>query len=71
MLRDRARNVDEHAAEALAEEVRQFAHPLNTKEDLEPLIERMGDARYTDMARAGMLNIVNWRASNCRMRVSC
>src|SRR5215211_70506 len=64
MLRDRARTVNENTVEALAEEVRQFNHPLNTKEDLEPLIERIGDAHFVLLGEAshGTSEYYQWRA---------
>src|SRR5688572_13933818 len=52
MLRDRARHVDEHAANALVEEVRQIARPLNTREDLDPLIDQIGDAHFVLLGEA-------------------
>ena len=63
MLRDRARNVEENEVETLAEEVRQFAHPLRTKEDLDLLIERIGDARFILLGEAshGTSDCYQWR----------
>ena len=64
MLRDRARISEENAVETLAEEARQFAHPLNTKEDLDPLIERIGDAHFVLLGEAshGTSEYYQWRA---------
>jgi erythromycin esterase len=67
MLRDRTRLLDENTVEppeALAEEVRQLAHPLNTKEDLAPLIERIGDAHFVLLGEAshGTAEYYLWRA---------
>ncbi len=45
MLRDRTQT-EENAVETLVEEVRQISHPLKTAEDLDPLIERIGNARF-------------------------
>jgi erythromycin esterase-like protein len=56
--------MDENAVENLAEEVRQFAHPLKTIEDLDPLIERIGDARFVLLGEAshGTSEYYLWRA---------
>jgi erythromycin esterase len=64
MLRDRARIAEENAVETLVEEVHQFAHPLNTREDLEPLIERIGDAHFVLLGEAshGTSEYYQWRA---------
>jgi erythromycin esterase len=64
MLRNRARLADETAVETLAEEVQQFAHPLNTSEDLNPLIERIGDAHFVLLGEAshGTSEYYQWRA---------
>ena len=64
MLRDRTRRTDEEAVESLAEEVHQIAYPLKTREDLDPLIERIGDARYVLLGEAshGTSEFYQWRA---------
>jgi erythromycin esterase len=64
MLRDRVRTVDENAVAILAEEVRQVAHPLRTREDLDPLIERIGNARFVLLGEAshGTSEFYQWRA---------
>src|ERR671923_1229100 len=64
MLRDRARILDENAVEILAEEVHQFAYPLKTSEDLDPLIERIGDAHFVLLGEAshGTSEYYLWRA---------
>lgn len=51
MLRDRART-GESSAGILAEEVRQVAQPLKTVEDLDPLLERIGNARFVLLGEA-------------------
>src|SRR5215216_6233513 len=64
MLRDRTRVADDSGVEMLAEEVTQLAHPLNTKEDLDPLIERIGDAHFVLLGEAshGTSEYYQWRA---------
>src|SRR5688572_17768794 len=64
MLRDRARAWDKNAVQTLAEEVREFAHPLKTSEDLDPLIERIGDAQFVLLGEAshGTSEYYQWRA---------
>jgi erythromycin esterase len=64
MLRDRARTIDENAVATLAAEVQQFAHPLRTREDLDPLIERIGDAHFVLLGEAshGTSEYHQWRA---------
>jgi erythromycin esterase-like protein len=64
MLRDRVRTVDENAVSTLAEEVQQFAQPLRTREDLNPLIERIGNARFVLLGEAshGTSEFYQWRA---------
>jgi len=64
MLRDRARTIDEDAVETLAAEVRQFAYPLKTREDLDPLVERIGDAHFVLLGEAshGTSEYYQWRA---------
>lgn len=64
MLRDRVRFTDHTAVENLAEEARQFAHPLKTRADLDPLIERVGDAHFVLLGEAshGTSEYYQWRA---------
>jgi erythromycin esterase-like protein len=64
MLRDRVRTVDHNEVEALAEEVRQFARPLSTKEDLDLILERIGDDHYVLLGKAshGTSEYYQWRA---------
>lgn len=64
MLRERTRTIDENVMKALAEEVRQLAHPLRTREDLDPLIERIGDAHFVLLGEAshGTSEYYRWRA---------
>src|SRR5688572_11750 len=61
MLRDR---MEANASADLIRETRQFAHPLKTKEDLDPLIERIGDARFVLLGEAshGTSEYYQWRA---------
>ena len=51
-LSDRSWSVDEAAVNTLAEEAKQFADPLKTREDLDPLIERIGDAHFVLLGEA-------------------
>jgi erythromycin esterase len=64
MLRNRVRMTDETVVERLVEEVQQFAHPLNTNEDLDPLMERIGDAHFVLLGEAshGTSEYYQWRA---------
>ena len=64
MLRDLARTADETSVQTLAEQVRQIAYPLRTKEDLDPLIERIGDAQFVLLGEAshGTSEYYQWRA---------
>jgi erythromycin esterase len=61
MLRDRT---EANISEDLIQETRQFAHPLKTKEDLDPLIEKIGNARYVLLGEAshGTSEYYQWRA---------
>lgn len=63
MLRDRMRTED-RAPELLIEEARQFCHPLKTAEDLDPLLERIGEARFVLLGEAshGTSEYYQWRA---------
>ena len=63
MLRDRART-EEHTVGILAEEVRQFSRPLKTVADLDPLIERIGEAHFVLLGEAshGTSEYYQWRA---------
>jgi len=64
MLRNRGRIAEENSVETLAGETRQFAYPLNTREDLDPLIERIGDAHFVLLGEAshGTSEYYQWRA---------
>ena len=56
---------DEHArTNALAPEIHRLARPLTRAEDLDPLIERIGDARYVLLGEAshGTSEYYTWRA---------
>jgi len=50
--------------QALASEVRRVARPLNESTDLDPLLERIGDARYVLLGEAshGTSDYYTWRA---------
>jgi erythromycin esterase len=63
MLRDRARK-EESAVDSLADEVRQITQPFKTMEDLDPLIERIGNARFVLLGEAshGTSEYYLWRA---------
>src|SRR5215210_1547957 len=63
MLRDRARKED-NAVETLVEEVCQFTRPLKTIEDLDPLMEQIGTARFVLLGEAshGTSEYYQWRA---------
>lgn len=52
------------APEILVEELRQFAHPLKTEEDLDPIIKRIGDAHFVLLGEAshGTSEYYQWRA---------
>ena len=64
MLRDRANIADENEVEALAKEARQFAFPLRTRQNLDPLMERIGDAHFVLLGEAshGTSEYYQWRA---------
>jgi len=64
MLRDRAQTIDVNAVESLAEEVPQFSQPLKTREDLDPLMERIGNAHFVLLGEAshGTSEYYQWRA---------
>src|SRR5437870_3609842 len=51
-------------AESLEFHVREMAHPLNTPADLDPLLERIGDARFVLLGEAthGTSEYYTWRA---------
>src|SRR5436190_13955678 len=64
MIQNRTRFTDENAVETLAEEARQLSHPLNTREDLDPLVERIGNAHFVLLGEAshGTSEFYQWRA---------
>jgi erythromycin esterase len=64
MLRDRTRTVDDKSVEVLMDEVGRLAHPVQTREDLDPLMERIGDARFVLLGEAshGTSEYYQWRA---------
>jgi erythromycin esterase-like protein len=57
--------------EALADGVRRIARPLATADDLDPLIERIGDARYVLLGEAshGTSEFYTWRTEISRRLV--
>src|SRR5215207_402713 len=61
MLRDRT---DINAPEILIQEARQIARPLKTLEDLDPFIERIGNAHFVLLGEAshGTSEYYQWRA---------
>jgi erythromycin esterase len=69
MLRDRT---ETHAPEALVQEARQIAHPLKTTEDLDPLLERIGEARFVLLGEAshGTSEYYQWRARISRRLIT-
>jgi erythromycin esterase len=69
MLRERT---DINASEALVQEARQFAHPLKTLQDLDPLLERIGEARFVLLGEAshGTSEYYQWRARISRRLIT-
>ena len=63
MLRDRSR-INGNMTEALAEEIRGFSSPLQIPSDLNPLMERIGEARFVLLGEAshGTSEYYQWRA---------
>jgi erythromycin esterase len=63
MLRDRSR-INGNLTQALAEEIQGFSSPLRTAADLDPLIERIGEARFVLLGEAshGTSEYYQWRA---------
>src|SRR5215204_1414618 len=57
---------------SLLDEIRSLAHPLHTEEDLDPLIERIGDARYVLLGEAshGTSEFYTWRAAISRRLIT-
>jgi erythromycin esterase-like protein len=64
MLRDRARITKPNAVDVLVEEVQGLAHPLTAREDLGPMLERIGEALFvlTGEASHGTSEYYLWRA---------
>ena len=63
MLNNQTRISDENAVGTLVEEVQQFSRSLDTREDLDPLIERIGDAHFVLLGEAshGTSEYYQWR----------
>ena len=63
MLPDRSRT-EEHVVQGLIEETRQFSRPLKSVSDLDPLIDRIGKARFVLLGEAshGTSDYYQWRA---------
>jgi len=63
MLRDRTQ-MEEGTLGILTDEEREFARPLNTVEDLEPLMDQIGEARFVLLGEAshGTSEYYKWRA---------
>src|SRR5262245_56396389 len=57
MRRRRRIFVGPDGATELVAAVRRLARPLHDAADLDPLLEQVGDARFTDMADEGMVNV--------------
>jgi erythromycin esterase-like protein len=57
MRHDRIAESENIDTRTLVEQVRDFARPCARTDDLDPLLERIGDARFTDMADDGEFNI--------------
>ncbi len=55
-----------------AEEIRRLARPLVTPQDLDPLLERIGDARYVLLGEAshGTADYYSWRAEITRRLIA-
>jgi erythromycin esterase len=62
-LLDRARTRDSRAAGALAEEIQRVSNPLGSPKDLDPLLDRIADARYVLLGEAthGTSEFYTWR----------
>ena len=69
MLRDRT---EANAPEALVQESHQFAQPLKTMDDLDPLLERIGEARFVLLGEAshGTSEYYQWRARISRRLIT-
>jgi erythromycin esterase len=67
-LVDRARRRQSQTSDALAAEIRRISTPLRAPEDLDPLIERIGDARYVLLGEAthGTSEFYTWRTEISR-----
>src|SRR5688500_6032101 len=61
--RSRSAFAEPDSAAELAESVREHSHPLDNSEDLTPLIERIGDARFVLLGEAshGTAEYYDWR----------
>jgi erythromycin esterase-like protein len=63
MLHDRS-HTKENAVKVLVEEVRQFARPLKSVSDRDPLVDQIGEARFVLLGEAshGTSEYYQWRA---------
>src|SRR4051812_45008683 len=59
----RIRFTESHLNDHLVDEARSISSPLEVWEDLDPLMERIGDARYVLLGEAshGTAEFYNWR----------
>jgi erythromycin esterase-like protein len=64
MLREEVHSTEESEVEKIVQEARQLSHPLQTREDLDPLLERIGDAHFVLLGEAshGTSEYYQWRA---------
>src|SRR5436853_1463109 len=62
-LRERARRRGDDASQELIDQLRTIVLPLEDAADLDPLLERIGDARYVLLGEAshGTAEYYNWR----------
>jgi erythromycin esterase-like protein len=65
MRRSRRSTGEASASQELRQQLRRIARPLRGPEDLDPLLEQIGDARYVLLGEAshGTADYYNWRAT--------